>query len=35
MEEVGAECGVKAEAIVFSDYSKDFRIRDKAVSPPW
>jgi hypothetical protein len=27
---VGAECSVKAEAIVFLDYSKDFPIRGRA-----
>jgi hypothetical protein len=35
MEEVGAECGVKAEAIVFLDYSKDFSIRGRAVLSAW
>jgi hypothetical protein len=29
MEEVSAECGVKAEVIVFWDYSKDFSIRGR------
>ena len=35
MKEVGAECGVKAEAIVILDYSKDFPIRGRAVLSAW
>jgi hypothetical protein len=35
MEEVGAEYGVKAEAIVFSYYSKDFSVRGSAVLSAW
>jgi hypothetical protein len=35
MKEVGAESGVKAEAIVFLDYSKDLSIRGRALLSAW